>query len=40
MDPESGEATGFNDVFTKLEKARAWYEQCGLGADYVNQFIQ
>lgn len=32
--------TGFDDVFTKLEKARAHYEACGLGADFVQQFIR
>ena len=31
---------GFDDVFTKLEKARAHYEHVGLGADYVDQFIR
>lgn len=37
---ETGEVTGFDDVFTKLEKARDWYEECGLGRDYVDQFIR
>ena len=31
---------GYDDVFTKLEKARNWYEQCGLGAEYADQFIR
>ena len=31
---------GFDDVFTKLEKARAWYEECGLGKEYADQFIR
>ena len=31
---------GFDDVFTKLEKARAHYKHVGLGADYVDQFIR
>ena len=39
-DPETGEVTGFDDVFTKLEKAKAHYEACGLGADYVQQFVR
>ena len=38
-DPETKEVTGFDDVFTKLEKAKAHYEACGLGADYVQQFV-
>mmetsp|Transcript_12413 Transcript_12413/g.17719 ORF Transcript_12413/g.17719 Transcript_12413/m.17719 type:complete len:258 (+) Transcript_12413:310-1083(+) len=31
---------GFDDVFTKLEKAKAWYRECGLGEDYVQQFVR
>lgn len=31
---------GFDDVFTKLEKARNWYEKCGLGKEYADQFIR
>ena len=31
---------GYDDVFTKLEKARVWYEKCGLGADYAEQFVR
>lgn len=34
------EVVGFDDVFTKLEKARAWYEECGLGREYADQFIR
>ena len=34
------EIIGFDDVFTKLEKAKSWYQQCGLGEDYVQQFIR
>jgi len=32
--------TGHDDVHTKLEMARRHYEQVGLGADYVDQFIR
>lgn len=40
-DPENPETvTGFDDVFTKLEKARKHYEAVGLGADYVDQFVR
>jgi 2,4'-dihydroxyacetophenone dioxygenase len=28
------------DVFTKIERCRAHYEQVGLGADYGDQFIR
>ena len=38
--PQSGEVTGFDDVFTKLEKAKAHYEAVGLGAEYVEQFVR
>ena len=37
---ETDEVTGFDDVFSKLEKARAWYEECGLGKEYADQFIR
>ena len=39
VDPD-GIPTGVEDVFTKIEKARAHYERVGLGADYVQQFIR
>ncbi len=35
-----GNALGYEDVFTKLEKARAHFEAIGRGADYVNKFIR
>ena len=31
---------GFEDVFTKIDMCRAHYAACGLGADYVDQFIR
>lgn len=37
---EKGEILGYEDVFTKIELCRKHYEQVGLGADYVNQFIR
>lgn len=40
VNPDSGEVTGYDDVFTKLEKAKAWYTQSGLGESYVEQFIR
>jgi quercetin dioxygenase-like cupin family protein len=39
VDPQ-GEALGYEDVFTKLEAARAHYQAIGLGADYVERFIR
>jgi 2,4'-dihydroxyacetophenone dioxygenase len=39
VDPQ-GKATGYDDVFTRLEKARAHYAAVGLGEDYVEQFIR
>lgn len=32
--------SGFEDVFTKIDMCRRHYAQCGLGADYVDQFIR
>jgi 2,4'-dihydroxyacetophenone dioxygenase len=40
-DPKSPETIiGFDDVFTKLEKARNHYEKVGLGADFADQFLR
>lgn len=39
VDPE-GVATGYEDVFTKLEAARIHFANVGLGADYANQFVR
>lgn len=35
-----GKATGYEDVFTKIDMCRKHYEEVGLGADYVDQFIR
>ncbi len=35
-----GKTMGFEDVFTKIEICRNHYEEVGLGADYVDQFIR
>jgi len=35
-----GRAVGYEDVFTKLEAARRYYDEIGLGADYVERFIR
>ncbi|GKY99203.1 hypothetical protein MPSEU_000875700 [Mayamaea pseudoterrestris] len=40
IDEESDQVTGYDDVFTKLEKARTWYKECGLNEDYAEQFIR
>eukprot|EP00547_Thalassionema_nitzschioides_P002774 CAMPEP_0194216876 /NCGR_PEP_ID=MMETSP0156-20130528/19849_1 /TAXON_ID=33649 /ORGANISM="Thalassionema nitzschioides, Strain L26-B" /LENGTH=212 /DNA_ID=CAMNT_0038945747 /DNA_START=211 /DNA_END=849 /DNA_ORIENTATION=- len=37
---ENNKVIGFDDVFTKLEKAKKWYAECGLGEDYVQQFVR
>ncbi|MBM3344483.1 MAG: cupin [Betaproteobacteria bacterium] len=39
VDPH-GVSTGYDDVFTRLEKARAHYQAVGLGEDYVERFIR
>ncbi len=39
VDPD-GKAVGYDDVFTKIELCRNHYENIGLGADFVNQFIR
>ena len=36
MDSEDYESViRFDDVFSKLEKAKKWYKEYGLGEDYV-----
>ncbi|MDW5377708.1 2,4'-dihydroxyacetophenone dioxygenase family protein [Halomonas sp. HP20-15] len=35
-----GEHLGFEDVFTKIDMCRKHYEACGLGREYVDQFIR
>ena len=37
---ETGDITGFDDVFSKLEKARDWYEECGLGREYADRLVR
>ena len=37
---EVGNAVGFDDVFTRIDLARAHYEKVGLGADYVKNFVR
>jgi 2,4'-dihydroxyacetophenone dioxygenase len=39
VDPQ-GNSTGYDDVFTRIEKARAHYVAVGLGDRYVEQFIR
>lgn len=36
----AGNTTGFDDVFTKIERCRQHYTNVGLGDDYVEQFIR
>ena len=39
VDPQ-GSVTGYDDVFTRIDKARAHYTAAGLGEGYVEQFIR
>ena len=39
VDPD-GAVTGFDDVFTRIDKCRRHYASNGLGAAYVDQFIR
>jgi len=39
VDPD-GNSTGFDDVFTRIEKYRAHFERVGLGVDYVRNFMR
>ena len=39
VDPQ-GQATGYDDVFTRIDKYRAHFEAVGLGADHVRQFMR
>jgi 2,4'-dihydroxyacetophenone dioxygenase len=39
VDP-TGNAIGYEDVFTKLANARAHYERVGPGPDYVNRWVR
>ena len=37
---DAGRHTGYEDVFTKIDLCRGHYERCGLGADFVQQFVR
>ncbi len=37
---DEGKAVGFDDVFTRIDLARAHYEKVGLGSDYVKKFVR
>ena len=37
---EEGNQVGYDDVFTKIDICKSWYEECGLGTDYIDQFIR
>ena len=39
VDPD-GNSTGYDDVFSRIEKYRAHFEAVGLGADYVRHFMR
>jgi len=35
-----GNATGVEDVFSKIQNAKEHYKKAGLGEDFVDQFIR
>jgi quercetin dioxygenase-like cupin family protein len=37
---EKGTMTGYEDVFSKIAMCRQHYTECGLGNDYVDQYIR
>ena len=37
---DNGKAIGFDDVFTRIDLARAHFDSVGLGSDYVKNFIR
>ena len=39
VDPD-GQCTGFDDVFTRIDKCRRHYAANGLGEGYIDQFIR
>ncbi len=39
VDPQ-GVSTGYDDVFTRIERYRTHFEAVGLGADYVKRFMR
>lgn len=40
IDEDTNNVIGFDDVFSKLEMAKKWYAECGLGEEYVQQFVR
>jgi len=37
---DEGRQNGYEDVFTKIDMCRNHYAVCGLGVDYVDQFVR
>ena len=37
---ENGAVTGYEDVFSKIEMCRRHYAACGLGAEFVEQYVR
>ena len=37
---DEGRQSGYEDVFTKIDMCRDHYAACGLGADYIDQFVR
>lgn len=36
----AGKATGFDDVFTKIERCQRHFKEVGLGPNYVGRFVR
>jgi 2,4'-dihydroxyacetophenone dioxygenase len=37
---EKGGVTGYEDVFSKIDMCRKYYAQCGLGGEFVEQYVR
>ena len=37
---DKGDTVGYEDVFTKINMCRAHYEEIGLGAQFIDQFVR
>lgn len=37
---EAGAVTGYEDVFTKIDMCRRHYRDCGLGEQFVDQYVR
>ena len=37
---DKGDTVGYEDVFTKINMCRAHYDEIGLGAQFIDQFVR